>query len=126
MSATTRLHFVRHEGILMATTLAFAEVTTTAPMLQSQILDAIRQSVTAWINATDAGRDALEETCEDMNIGDLAQWCTDADGAISDPDLASQLREHGITRMVIEVSDAESSVPYDTLLFDPDEVDCID
>lgn len=35
-------------------------------------LEILQEAVTQWINNTDEGREAYEDSCEDFNIGDLA------------------------------------------------------
>lgn len=49
-----------------------AEILDPALADDSRFLSGLRRAVTRWINETDAGKAAWKESCEDFNVGDLA------------------------------------------------------
>ena len=77
---------------------------------------AVHQAVTLWIQKTKEGKEFLESTSEDLNIGDLAQ-------AGIPKRLASELRKKGIFKMFIRTSSritAGHGWKYDDRLFATD------
>ena len=71
---------------------------------------AVVSAVTDWINETESGRKAWEESCEDFNIGDLCE-CLD------DESLRARLSRYGIGGMEICITDgSESQWTFDEIL----------
>ena len=114
---TTAVVFMRPGSFGSIDTLAVYEFTH-SPRLKTQedVLEAIRSAVTAWVTTTKEGKEAWEDSSDDMNIGDIG----------GDPPLSLRrlLKQEGITgwTCVCQVGDLDT-VPYDTVLVDESQLD---
>lgn len=105
------LTFTRHEaGEYGVTSVGFIELETSLPS-QDVIVDALTSATTAWVNKTAAGREAWEESCKDLNIGDL-----ELHGAFSDTSFITELAQRGITKAKCQVFECADALAYDTVL----------
>ncbi len=87
--------------------------------LADQFILALRKAVTQWIRSSKEGRESLDSSSEDLNIGDLAQ-----DGI--SPKLKKELAKVGIFEMKIDTNsrDEEHNWEYDDHLFEDDWESC--
>jgi hypothetical protein len=75
--------------------------------------DALIDAVTQWVATTDAGRQAWEGSCQDLNIGDL-----DSFDAFKDANFLGLLAERGLAFQSLTVSDANQARSFDEVLVD--------
>ena len=88
------LAFIRYGKFNSISNLWVVRIATTKAMTRDGALDALIASVATWIKKTAAGHSAWEQSSEDLNIGDLAQY-------LDDPDLQAQCRTDGIESVEI-------------------------
>ncbi len=82
-----------------------------------EFMAVVKRAVTLWIQKTKEGKEFLQSTHEDLNIGDLAQ------NAYLPKRLTFELRKQGIFNMFIRTSSritAGHGWEYDNRLFDQD------
>lgn len=109
-----KLAFVRYEG---------ADVTTVGVLraralpATADVSKALVKAVTRWVNTSDRGHELWQESCCDLNIGDLV-----ADDAFSDPVLRNALREQGLEFIDAVTADCDEALPYDTVLVDESDL----
>jgi hypothetical protein len=72
----------------------------------------LKRAVTSWIDKTPEGREAYEESCEDFNIGDLANW--------QSRDL---LKPWGVENLSIDTDCASDEYHFDSHLYDGEGFD---
>lgn len=101
------------------------------PVLDAKsLLAQIRKGVTAWMNETEEGKKAYDDSCADFNAGDLAQWIEtgkryedDRQTVYESDSLAAYLERAGVIDLeVVGVPDDNADWTYDTLLFNKGEV----
>lgn len=87
--------------------------------LADEFFKALRKAVTQWIRSTKEGREALDSSSEDMNIGDIAQ-----DGI--SPKLKKELEKVGIFGMDVDTNSRaeEHNWEFDDHLFEDDWESC--
>lgn len=76
--------------------------------------NAIQIAVSDWINNTDEGKDAYEESCQDMNVGDLSRY-------LDDDYLQAALKERGVEYLKLVVqpgSPGDIHWTFDSYVFD--------
>ena len=109
----TDLVFTRH-GTLHLEILIVARFTHIETLKTTQeVLDALENAITHWIETTPAGLEAWEESCEDFNIGDF--YCQ------NNFQLQASLEAHGIhsVETLFELADSHE-VSFDRILAHPD------
>lgn len=81
-----------------------------------RVFDAIAKAVTNWATSTEEGKVAIEESCEDFNIGDFLSY-------YEDEELKEALKEEGIIdiKVVYELSSKETIIGYDKRMYRPQE-----
>lgn len=83
------------------------------------MLSALKSAVTSWMKETEAGKDALSESCCDFNIGDLAM--------VDDENMKIiESKIDGVEKIEIEIESLNATSNwwnFDTLLFDKDELE---
>lgn len=81
-------------------TCAIVTVDSVSPAIHNadSAFDAIRRAVTGWVADTSDGRSVWIDSCEDMNIGDLASAGIPAS-------LRKYLRAEGIRNLEIDIPD---------------------
>jgi hypothetical protein len=79
------------------------------------LLEMIKRAVTRWVNETDAGRAAWENSSEDFNVGDLSN-------EIGDKELTARLLEEGVVSLDIETHGTAHDWQYDRILVDENEL----
>ena len=82
----------------------FPKAITTHDEFQAAVIRAVDE----WVNTTIQGKELLEYSREDLNIGDLSSW-------IDDPDLKVCLAKQGITNFDVHGPDI-TAWHYDTVL----------
>lgn len=111
------LTFTRQEG-LDITTIAILNVEVDQQVHdQEAAFSALREAVTEWVKTTPGGRDCWQDSCSDLNIGDLANHV-----AFKDPMLVAALRARGIVAIDWVDVDADRSFNYDTVLVDASQI----
>jgi len=93
-------------------TFAFVTARVTKDYTHRSLLYAVTEAVTEWVNTTENGKTEWENSCHDLNVGDLSAWT-------EDEELIIILRKHGIRDLKIETYvDIETSAEwtYDTVL----------
>lgn len=102
------------------TTFAIVTVRQTADVKTArQLVSRIQAAVTAWMQNTPEGKDALDETCHDYNVGDLAN-------DLGEPSLSRYLEAQGLLEVEIEIysdEDYQDNWSYDTRLFQAGRLD---
>jgi hypothetical protein len=94
-------------------TVAIVKLTPLDGPFNPDLFTRLVQGVTRWVSSSDEGREAYEESSEDLNIGDLADY-------EAAPALVTALEGAGIGEFhVIEMFDGNEVHAFDTLLFDP-------
>lgn len=79
-------------------------------------LGALKLAVGIWLETTEAGRAAWQDSCEDFNYGDLSMH-------IDNPELKKLLRKEGIISVQIEQFCAEKlNESWDTIIHPTDGV----
>ena len=105
--------FLRHEQAEVST-LAILQVTLDQDLDSSTIVKYIEEVTSAWINDTEEGKQAWQETDEDLNIGDLALRDKTYLKYAMEP-----LKEKGILDLkFIWCGDVEDYIEYDHILVD--------
>ena len=84
---------------------------------ETEALEALKRSVTRWVETTTAGSEMWTNSGKDLNIGDLCGWVTPY---IEDDNLRGILEDEGLTdvQLVYELIDQEE-IPFDTILASP-------
>ena len=95
-------------------TYAVLECTTSHKMGDELLLDCFRKAITRWMDETEEGKKAWEESCEDFNVGDLVFHVD------NNKELRDILESWGIYDVEIETfcidSQASNAWTYDTVL----------
>lgn len=93
-------------------TVAIVSLTPLAGPFLPDLMQRLIAGVTRWVNSSASGREAMDYSSDDLNIGDLSNYETE-------PELLSALESVGISKFeVIAIMDGNDCYPYDTLLFD--------
>jgi hypothetical protein len=101
--------FVRQEGV-RATTVAM--LTVWSPLAgPDEIVKAIKNGMGRWVVTSERGKQAWEETCQDLNVGDLL-----GQGYSQDRALAAILREECVVIAEGVITDWNEAWSYDTVL----------
>lgn len=84
---------------------------------EAAVLAALKQGVTNWVKTTKEGKEAWEDSVEDLNIGDL-------DGHENNPELQASLAAEGITDWdcIFSLS-IGNQVSYDKILVHEDQLE---
>lgn len=109
-----KLTFVRQEGIditaIAFLTLELLEVFDSQEQIEQKFIEA----VTKWIEETEEGKSLWYDSCEDINIGDIANNYPIEDS------LANCLEDVGIRFIDVETVNTQEVIPFDTVLAHPE------
>ena len=90
-----------------------AETTDLSIMNSDQVMERISNAVAKWIENTEEGKSAWDNSGEDFNIADLIDYC-------EEPSLSLELLKEGITRLDIHLEDEVQGSPenfnFDSIL----------
>ena len=89
----------------------------TSLVSEADVKHALTSATTHWVNTTKEGRDLWDESCNDLNIGDLA-----CGSAFKSAELLAALRERGLEYVDCQTGDCESALSYDEVLVDENEL----
>jgi hypothetical protein len=78
---------------------------------RDRLWEAFRNAVSDWVVDTKLGRKAWEESCEDLNIGDLMLH-----DAFEDAEFGRILHRHGILLAAAAVVPRDGEAPFDSTL----------
>ena len=113
------LVFLRHESADVTTVAMLSLKTTLAT--DAEVMTALVDATTQWVQKTDAGRKLWNQSDADLNIGDLA-----SSGAFADAILLNAFRQRGIEFVGCTVADTdEFALPYDSLLVDANKLEVV-
>lgn len=111
---TVALTFVRQEGIDL-TTMAIL-LLRSAHDTKDETMTALEDAVKKWVETTELGRSVWEQSCQDLNIGDL-----NGHDAFFDPDFTKILADNGLMYVDCHMADSDSAYAYDRVLAHPDD-----
>ena len=94
----------------------FAVLTTTSEHTQEGFMTLLKGAISNWEDNYPDGLSAISESCYDFNFGDLALHQ-------ENPNLIAELENNGIYGLNVEVTEAQKSMNYDTVLCAPYEED---
>lgn len=105
---TTELFFTRQEGLHTTNTCLLTLTHSETLATNEQILEALIEGVTDYLQQSEQGRKAWNDTCHNFNIGDLDHQ--------NESDVLPYLQPHGISTYSLTFQNAERSIPFDTVL----------
>lgn len=119
MNHAVSLVFVRTEAGHPSTTGVLHVRTSDPGADRDSVYESIRQAITKWMIETEEGREWIEDTHYDFNVGDLmaALDLSRSDG------VAGYLLSEGIVIDDFFAQDCDRAFDFDALMFDPDAIE---
>lgn len=120
------LVFTRSEGRPGVTTIAYVDVCVGlfadgSRPTERAILNRMIEAISDWMESTEEGRDAFEESVGDFNVGDLTAYDHHKGGA-----LRERLKARGVVIQFANAMDINDSFDFDTRLFSDETAERIE
>lgn len=110
---TVYVPLIRQEGVEI-TTVSIIKFVVTDKTNESKVINKLTNVITQWVNNTEEGKKAWDDSSEDFNVGDLSSY-----EDIIKKTMSKELMKTGIYDFeIVMQGDSKEVINFDTILVD--------